>query len=255
MPFAVFMVWREGKDHVTDCYFCMTNLQGINRRNKHCVQYPDIPSAIRPVLHGPSLPVPKPDVAIKSSSQSESDRTEGVEYWSEENDRAVPLTKADLNYLARDLNLSKESSQLLGSRLREKNLLTPETTFYWYRERERELRQFFTTQRDLSLVNCNNIADLKKSMDLDYTNTEWRLFIDSSSRSLKAVLLHNGNKYSSIPIGHSVQMKETHDSIDQLLSALNYHDHGWLICGDLKVVGLLLGLQGGYTKYPCSLCL
>ena len=183
------------------------------------------------------------------------DRTEGVEYWSEENDRPVPLTQVDLNDLTRDLNLSKESSQLLGSRLREKNLLAPETTFYWYREREWEFRQFFTTQRDLSLVYCNNIADLMKSMGHDYINTEWRLFIDSSSRSLKAVLLHNGNKYSSIPIGYSVQMKETHDSMDQLLSALNYHDHGWLICGDLKVVGLVLGLQGGYTKYPCFLCL
>ena len=102
MPSAVPMVWREIKDHVTDCYFCMTNLQGINRKNKHCVQYPDIPSAIRPVPHGPSLPVPKPDVAIKSSSESDRDiplygdntydRTEGIEYWSEENDRPVPLT-------------------------------------------------------------------------------------------------------------------------------------------------------------------
>ena len=134
MPFAVPMVWREGKDHVTDCYFCMTNLQGINRKNKHCVQYPDIPSVIRPVPHGPSLPVPKPDVAIKSSSESESDntydRTEGVEYWSEENDRPVPLTQADLNGLTRDLSLCKESSQLLGSCLCEKNLLAPEATFY-----------------------------------------------------------------------------------------------------------------------------
>ena len=92
-------------------------------------------------------------------------------------------------------------------------------------------------------------------MGLDYVATKWKLFIDSSTRSLKAVLFHNGNKYSSIPIGHSVQMKETHDNMDQLLSALNYHDHGWLICGDLKVVGLVLGLQGGYTKYPCFLCL
>ena len=94
-----------------------------------------------------------------------------------------------------------------------------------------------------------------KSMGISYIDTEWRLFIDLSSRSLKVVLFHNGNYYFSIPIGHSVQMKETHDSMDQLLSALNYHDHGWLICGDLKVVGSVLGLYGGYTKYPCFLCL
>ncbi len=39
-------------------------------------------------------------------------------------------------------------------------------------------------------------------------------------------------------------MKETHDNMDQLLSALNYNDHGWLICGDLKVVGLVLVHRG-----------
>lgn len=28
LPFGIPMVWREGKDHITDCYFCMTNLEG-----------------------------------------------------------------------------------------------------------------------------------------------------------------------------------------------------------------------------------
>jgi hypothetical protein len=28
LPFAVPMVWREGRDHLSDCYFCMTNLEG-----------------------------------------------------------------------------------------------------------------------------------------------------------------------------------------------------------------------------------
>jgi hypothetical protein len=28
----------------------------------------------------------------------------------------------------------------------------------------------------------------------------------------------------------------------------------WKICGDLKVLGLLLGMQQGYTKYCCLLC-
>ena len=32
-------------------------------------------------------------------------------------------------------------------------------------------------------------------------------------------------------------------------------EYKWLICGDLKVVGLVLGIQRAYTKYPCFLCL
>ena len=90
----------------------MTNLKGINHKNKHCVQCPDVPSAIRPVPHSPDLPVPKPDVAMESSSEYESDNTsdreQGEEYMPEENDRSAPLTQADLNDLTQDLNLSKE---------------------------------------------------------------------------------------------------------------------------------------------------
>ena len=40
-----------------------------------------------------------------------------------------------------------------------------------------------------------------------------------------------------------------------LLSAANYQRHKWLICIDLKVVGLIPEHQGGYPKYPCFLCL
>ncbi|KAF2354289.1 hypothetical protein FHG87_014956 [Trinorchestia longiramus] len=75
------MVWREGRDHATDCYFCMTNLKGINRKNKHCIQYPDIPSAIKPVTHGHDVPVPEPNVTMESNSDSESrDMIETAKY-------------------------------------------------------------------------------------------------------------------------------------------------------------------------------
>ena len=49
-------------------------------------------------------------------------------------------------------------------------------------------------------------------------------------------------------------MKETHRIMEHLDSAVNYQEGKWLICGDLKAVGLVLGFQSGYTKYPCFLC-
>ena len=92
-------------------------------------------------------------------------------------------------------------------------------------------------------------------IELAYNPQEWRLFVDSSKFSLKAVLLHNGNQFPSIPVGHAVGMKETYDTMAKLLQLINYEAHNWSVCCDLKVVALLTGLQGGYTKYCCFLCL
>ena len=89
---------------------------------------------------------------------------------------------------------------------------------------------------------------------IEYGPVEWRLFIDSSKRSLKAVLLHNGNKYASIPVGHSVHLKECYENLELVLRKLCYSDHKWTLCGDLKVISMLLGQQSGYTKFPCFLC-
>ena len=50
-------------------------------------------------------------------------------------------------------------------------------------------------------------------------------------------------------------MKETYNSIDPLLSAVNYQNHNWLIYGGLLVAGLVFGLPDRYKKYPCFLCL
>ena len=40
-----------------------------------------------------------------------------------------------------------------------------------------------------------------------------------------------------------------------ILSKINYSDHKWVICVDLKMVIILMGLQSGYTKYPCLYCM
>ncbi|GFV47826.1 uncharacterized protein TNCV_4803151 [Trichonephila clavipes] len=83
---------------------------------------------------------------------------------------------------------------------------------------------------------------------------EWRLFIDSSKRSLKAILLHNGNRYASVPVEHSVNLKECYENLEFIINKLSYSDHKWTICGDLKVISMLLGQQSGYTWFPCFLC-
>jgi len=54
--------------------------------------------------------------------------------------------------------------------------------------------------------------------------SEWCLFIDSSSQSIKAVLLHNGNNYPSLPMAHSGHLKADYTSVKMLLNALKYED-------------------------------
>ena len=102
-----------------------------------------------------------------------------------------------------------------------------------------------------SLCYCTNIQGLFQEIGVAYSASNWRLFIDSSERSLKAVLLHNGNVYPSIPIAHSVQMKEDREFLKILLELIQYNDHNWDVCGDFKMIAFLLGLQGGYTKHSC----
>ena len=59
--FAVPMVWMEPSNHTSDCYFCMVPpvSGGIVKEKKWTIVYPNIPSALRPVLHGEGIPVPE----------------------------------------------------------------------------------------------------------------------------------------------------------------------------------------------------
>jgi hypothetical protein len=130
----------------------------------------------------------------------------------------------EFSNLIRDLNLSKKSSELLASRLKEKNVLHPGTKITYYRRREKDLLLFFT--EDNNLVSCNDIGNLLKMIGLsEYNPCEWRLFIDSSKRSLKCVLLNTGNKYGSISIGCSTRMKEEYKAISLVLEKINYQEH------------------------------
>ena len=163
------------------------------------------------------------------------------------------LNQSELNDLICDLNLSKDQSQILASILKERNMLTHDTSISYFKSRESWFRKVFDIKD--SFVFCASAKCLLLELSIrHYDACAWRLFIDSSKRSLKCVLLHNGNTLGSIPIAHSVHAKEGYGEIKTVLSLLEYQKYGWVICVDLKLVNVLLGQQGGYTKYPCFLC-
>src|SRR6218665_2933909 len=101
------------------------------------------------------------------------------------------------------------------------------------RKRHETFSNFFSRQDGLCY--CNNVAGLFEAIGIICNPSEWHLFINSSSRSLKAVLLCNGNNYPSLPMAHSVHLKEDYTSVKMLLSALKYDDYRWEVIGDFKM--------------------
>jgi hypothetical protein len=75
---------------------------------------------------------------------------------------------------------------------------------------------------------------------------------------LKAVLLHDGNKFPSILPDGAVHRNETYENLQVLLQKQKYYEeHRWniyiyiRICDDLKVIAMLTVLLGGNTKFCC----
>ena len=259
MPFAIPMVWREPSNHHTDCYFCMVNIKGINGKNKATLKYPDLPSARRPIRHSDEIPFPNQsdnayqDEACTSNSSNEMPDNEDLDKSYKTELFMNKFSQIALNDLVRELGLSKELSELLASRLHERNMLLPEVKITSFRKRDINMVKHFNEADGFAY--CTDIKGLMNDMGVVmYSPEDWRLFLDSSKRSLKCVLLNNGNKYAAIPIAHSVHAKETYQSVQRILQLISYEQHGWIVCVDLKMVCFLLGQQLGYTKYPCFLC-
>lgn len=255
MPFKTPAIWREPVSH-NECYFCLTKTFGYSLKNICNMKYPNVASLTKPIPFAPGDVPPSPPFLRKNvEDRTNCDDTESQDFEdiASTSDAPVLFDQASLNDLVRDLGLSKEKSELLGSRLQEKHQLAPGTTFSWYRNREKELVGYYSASD--KYVFCNDVKGLTEKLGLPYDTDQWRLFIDSSKTSLKAVLLHNSNKYASIPIAHSVHLKESYENVKTILEAIKYEQHKWEVCGDLKIISMLLGQQSGYTKYPCFICL
>ncbi|KAI6653956.1 hypothetical protein LOD99_3132 [Oopsacas minuta] len=103
------MIWREQRDHTTDCYFCMTSIKGFNGKNEKSITYPNHPSAIRPIAHSDDIPVPTPPVSLPNSdsTSSDGDSNEDNVYYQPENSQIRHISQVELKDLVRNLLLTK----------------------------------------------------------------------------------------------------------------------------------------------------
>jgi len=141
-------------DHVSDCYFCLTNITCVTAKSKHTVQYPNLPSAMRPVPHSVELPVPKPPTSMTLSGNESSDEDVGQANNNMDCDPTFAetcpsnephlLTHRDLNDIVHNLNLSKKQAELLSSKLKGWNLLRQDTKVSFYPGRQEDFKDFFS---------------------------------------------------------------------------------------------------------------
>lgn len=149
--------------------------------------------------------------------------------------------------------LSKENAELLTSDLESRGLLLPGVNITYFRGRHKEIIHLFK-----KLLDCAYMSDIPGffswlGLDLEVVKEQFRLFIDSSCRSLKAVLLHNGN-LPEIPVFYSTSLDEGYESLKRILELLNHAKHKFMICADLKVINCLRGLKAGNCSFPCIFC-
>lgn len=264
MPYGKPMLWSlvdPGEHNDKQCYGCVNYVSGMKKSDKHRV-YVAAGNVQLPVSHE-GIPVPKkntPDFFSLPTTDPQSDFSADIgsiylppttSTQAKEPDR---INKDELDSLVVDLDLGKIKSEKLASFLKRKNLLVPGVKVSSFRHRDADFKQCFVVNEEKDFVYCYDIERLMAKMGIEYNADDWRLFIDSSKNSLKAVLLHYTNKQPSVPIAYSTKTKEDYEKMKVILDLVRYKKHEWRICCDLKVVALLVGLQGGYTKHMCFLC-
>ena len=131
LRFGIPMISREPKNHFDDCHFCAVNTKGINRKNRNSLVYPNLESAIRPIPHCHEIPVlvfkGLPELELPGSEEDQASILSTDSSVDTVSDVGFPpsllpqlFSQGELNDLTTDFNLSKESSELLASRLKKK---------------------------------------------------------------------------------------------------------------------------------------
>ena len=106
-------------------------MKGYSPKNIHFIQYPNLDSALRPILHSNQIPVPTfihlpqiDDEDSASSSDISQDQQEDIDSEFQMSgsslDRRSPFNQLQCHELVIDLPLPKHSAKMLASRLQKK---------------------------------------------------------------------------------------------------------------------------------------
>ena len=98
--------------------------------------------------------------SVGEESLSDSQLTECSECDYDNHKQRKLFYQPELDDLVRNLNLPKAFALIPGSRLRVKRMLCTDTTFVWFKHREREYIRFFSMEH--SLVYCVDIQHLRE---------------------------------------------------------------------------------------------
>ena len=175
------MIWREPKNHTDDCYFCAVNLTRINKNTRKSLIHPNLLSALWPVARCDEISIPAfeevPDVPNENLDVSFEEQDDLNNDFAPKSSEPILFNPEELSDLIRDLNLSKESSGLLASRLNDRNLLQQGTKITFYRTRDDEFLRFLGELPDF--VFCIDIPSLllKLSTSINQKNGDCLLAV------------------------------------------------------------------------------
>lgn len=139
-----------------------------------------------------------------------------------------------MNDLGKNLELTHERMEILGSRLKTKGQVEEGVTTT-LRNVTDDFRKTFAedehtdrNRRKQKMAYLNNLEGLFELLERQHEVDEWRLFIDSNKKSLKFVLLHNENKFPSIILAYRVDPKESYEDFEKILTLIKYDEY---LCG------------------------
>ena len=196
-------------------------------------------------------PADDEDSVSSTSEEQQPSASRDADYLPSTDSSKHKITEGELNDLISDLELPKNKAALLASRLQQWNLLHYSVKVTTFHTRNEEFEQFFKTIGYFTY--CKDIDGLMDAVHMRHSCEQWRLFIDISKTSLKAVLLHNGSKLPSIPVAYAPSTQEMYTTMNNILVEVDCNMYQRKARGDFKVITVLLGLQAGYTKYSCFL--